>query len=108
MRKGSKVRGQTITNPNCEGYLDSVNSRRTLCPLWRVFVFSLITVPQVKEIIELLDQSARAVRSGPAGGSRVKAGEVAPSVKVIRRQTVLVSATLDKGVSRLATILLSK
>ncbi|CAM9857342.1 unnamed protein product [Ascophyllum nodosum] len=63
---------------------------------------------QVKEIIELLDQSARAVRSGPAGGSRVKAGEVAPSVKVIRRQTVLVSATLDKGVSRLATILLSK
>lgn len=63
---------------------------------------------QVKEIVELLDQSARAVRSGPAGGSRVKGGEVAPSMKVIKRQTVMVSATLDKGVSRLAAVLLSK
>ncbi|CAN0106541.1 unnamed protein product, partial [Ectocarpus sp. 12 AP-2014] len=50
---------------------------------------------QVKEIVELLDQSARAVRSGPAGGSRVQGGAVVPSTKVIRRQTVMVSATLD-------------
>lgn len=66
---------------------------------------------QVKEIVELLDQSARAIRSGPAGGSRVQDGKVvssAPSVKVIKRQTVMVSATLDKGVSRLAAVLLSK
>lgn len=63
---------------------------------------------QVKEIVELLDQSARAVRSGPAGGSRVQGGAVVPSTKVIRRQTVMVSATLDKGVSRLSAALLSK
>ncbi|CAM9817094.1 unnamed protein product [Ectocarpus sp. 12 AP-2014] len=62
---------------------------------------------QVKEIVELLDQSARAVRSGPAGGSRVQGGAVVPSTKVIRRQTVMVSATLDKGVSRLSAALLS-
>lgn len=55
-----------------------------------------------------MDQSARAVRSGPAGGSRVQGGAVVPSTKVIRRQTVMVSATLDKGVSRLSAALLSK
>ncbi|CAM9233969.1 unnamed protein product, partial [Scytosiphon promiscuus] len=63
---------------------------------------------QIKEIVELLDQSARAVRSGPAGGSRVQGGAVVPSIKVIKRQTVMVSATLDKGVSRLSAALLSK
>lgn len=63
---------------------------------------------QVKEIVELLDQSARAVRSGPAGGTRVQGGSVVPSIKVIRRQTVMVSATLDKGVSRMSAALLSK
>lgn len=63
---------------------------------------------QVKEIVELLDQSARAVRAGPAGGTRVQGGVVVPSIKVIKRQTVMVSATLDKGVSHLAAVLLSK
>lgn len=63
---------------------------------------------QVKEIVELLDKSARAVRAGPAGGSKSERGEAMPSVKVIKRQTVMVSATLDKGVSRLAAVLLSK
>lgn len=63
---------------------------------------------QVKEIVELLDQSAKSVRSGAAGGTRVQGGVVVPSIKVIRRQTVMVSATLEKGVSRLAAVLLSK
>lgn len=63
---------------------------------------------QVKEIVELLDQSARAVRAGPAGASRSERGEVAPSVKVVKRQTVMVSATLNKSVSTLAAVLLSK
>lgn len=71
-------------------------------------VLSYVVLSKVKEIVELLDQSARAVRAGPAGGSKTQSGDVAPSIKVIRRQTVLVSATLAKGVSRLATILLSK
>lgn len=69
-----------------------------------ILVLSLL---QIKDIVELLDQSARAVRSGPVG-SRVPGGAVIPSVKVIRRQTVMVSATITKGVSRMASILLSK
>lgn len=63
---------------------------------------------QIKEIVELLDQSARAVRSRLAGGSRAQGGEVTPSVKVIRRQTAMVSATINEGVSRMAAVLLSK
>lgn len=77
---------------------------RKMLSFWSLFWFFF----QVKEIVELLDQSARAVRSGPAGGSRVQGGTVIPSVKVIQRQTVMVSATLDKGVSRMAATLLSK
>ncbi|CAM9445827.1 unnamed protein product [Discosporangium mesarthrocarpum] len=54
---------------------------------------------QIKEIVELLDRSARAVRE--VGGSRMT-----PASRVIRRQTVMVSATVTKGVSRLSAGLL--
>lgn len=67
----------------------------------------VLRVLQVKEIVELLDQSARAVRAGPAG-ARSEGGELAPSVKIVKRQAVMVSATLNKHVSRLAAALLFK
>lgn len=87
----------------------SLRAYHGICASMRLIKLPASPMPlQVKEIVELLDQSAKAIRSGAAGSTRVQGGVVVPSIKVIRRQTVMVSATLEKGVSRLAAVLLSK